>query len=100
MIQRTREIGIRMALGASDATVRRLVVGRAFVLAAVGVAIGLVGAWIGTRSLASLLFGVQPHDPNTFVLVAMLLMTMCVLGSYVPAYRASRIDPMSALRVS
>ena len=100
VIQRTREIGIRMALGASDATVRRLVVGRAFVLAAVGVAIGLVGAWIGTRSLASLLFGVQPHDPNTFVLVAMLLMTMCVLGSYVPAYRASRIDPMSALRVS
>jgi putative ABC transport system permease protein len=99
MAQRTPEIGLRMALGADARDVIRLVVGRVLGLTAVGAAMGLLGAWAGTRLVAGLLFGVSPADPAT--LGAALLLLACVAGiaSYLPARRAaSRIDPAVVLR--
>jgi putative ABC transport system permease protein len=97
--QRTREIGIRMALGAQEATVRRLVVREAMALAIGGVAIGTVCAFFLSRSLvASLLFSTSPHDPLTFSAVAAVLTFVAFVSSYIPARRATRVDPMIALR--
>ena len=97
--QRTREIGIRMALGAEQGTVRRLVVRDAMVLALAGVGIGIVCAFFLSRSLvASLLFSTSPQDPVTFIAVAALLTLVAFASSYVPARRATRVDPMIALR--
>jgi putative ABC transport system permease protein len=97
--QRTREIGIRMALGAQEATVRRLVVREAMALAIGGVAIGTVCAFFLSRSLvASLLFSTSPHDPLTFTAVAAMLTVVAFVSSYIPARRATRVDPMIALR--
>jgi len=96
--QRTQEIGVRMALGASPQQVRRMVVVQGMQLAVVGVVIG-VGSALGlTRLMSSLLYGVKPWDPITIALVAVLLSGVTLLATYLPARRASRVDPMVALR--
>jgi putative ABC transport system permease protein len=96
--QRTREIGLRVALGAERADIARLVVGGATKLAAVGSLIGLAGAIVVTRVLRGLLYDVTPTDPTTLVGVVVLLAAVALLASYAPARRAARIDPMEALR--
>jgi predicted permease len=96
--QRTREIGIRMALGARKHEVVRLVVGQGARLALLGVVIGVIGALLLTRLMSSLLYGVGTTDPLTFASVALLLVLVAVAASYIPARRAMRVDPMVALR--
>ena len=96
--QRTREIGIRMALGARLADVLRLVVGSGLKLVAIGVGLGLLGAYVLTRALTSLLSGVSPTDPVTFIFVSLLLIAVAVLATYIPARRATKVDPLVALR--
>jgi len=95
--QRTREIGIRMALGADRARVLRLVLRQGAALALGGIAVGLVGAGMLSRLLAGLLYGVGTHDPLTFVTVPVVLGTVALVASLVPAWRASRVDPVVAL---
>ena len=96
--QRTNEIGIRMALGAAQSTIFRLIVGQAMTLVAISVVIGLVGAFAATRLLNSLLFGVGASDPITFLAIVFLLATVAFLASWLPARRAARVNPMVALR--
>jgi ABC-type antimicrobial peptide transport system permease subunit len=96
--QRQLEIGIRMALGASPGLVQRMVLGETMRMAVVGVALGLIGALALTRLAASLLFGVTPTDPLTFAAVVLILTGVAGLAGYVPAWRAARFEPMSALR--
>ena len=96
--QRRREIGIRMALGAQAADVRSLVVSQALRLGGIGVVIGLAGALAAARVIATLLFGVSPSDPITFASVCALLLAVLAAAAYLPARRATRVDPMIALR--
>jgi putative ABC transport system permease protein len=96
--QRTREIGVRMALGAPRRGILALVLGQGAVLAGIGVVAGLAGAFAVTRYLSSLLFGITPLDPATFVAVAFLFAGVALLASYVPARRATGVDPLVALR--
>jgi putative ABC transport system permease protein len=96
--QRTHEFGVRSALGASPHTLVRSVVGGALRLTLVGVALGLIGAWLLAGSIASLLFEVSATDPLTFVAIALLLTAIGVLASALPARRAARADPLVALR--
>jgi putative ABC transport system permease protein len=96
--QRTREIGIRMALGADPSVVLRQVVGRAVALASVGVALGLAAAGALTRVLSSLLYGVSATDPLTYALVALAFGTVAALASLLPARRATQVDPLVVLR--
>jgi len=96
--QRVQEIGVRMALGAGRGDVLRLIVGHGVRLAAVGVALGLVGAWGVTRLIGTLLYNVTPTDPLSFGGVALFLTLTAVLASYVPARRAMAVDPIVALR--
>ncbi|CAN5634692.1 hypothetical protein BH20VER1_BH20VER1_15400 [soil metagenome] len=96
--QRTREIGIRMALGASAGNVLKLVVGEGMWLAGIGIAVGMLAAFACTRIMASLLYGVSATDPVTFVSLAVLLGGIAFLASYIPARRAMRVDPAIALR--
>jgi putative ABC transport system permease protein len=95
---RTHEIGIRMALGANRASVLGLVIGRAVLLALGGSALGLAGSLALTRLLSSVLYGVHPHDPVTLAVVALSLNVVAWAASYIPALRATRIDPIKALR--
>jgi len=96
--QRTREIGIRLALGARRGEVVRLVVRQAVLLAFAGLTLGLLLAFGASRLIRSLLFGIEPSDAMTYVVVATGLLGIALLASYVPARRASRIDPVRALR--
>jgi len=96
--QRTREIGIRMALGARLADVLRLVIGSGLKLVVIGVGLGLLGAYVLTRALTSLLSGVSPTDPVTFIFVSLLLIAVAVLATYIPARRATKVDPLIALK--
>ncbi len=96
--QRTRHIGIRMALGATPGKILGDVLAYGMRLAAIGLAIGLIGAALSTRLLSSLLYGVMPIDPLTFVAISVLLVAVALLACYVPARRATKIDPMEALR--
>jgi len=98
VIQRKREMGIRIAIGASSSAMIRLIVGQAMILAAVGVAIGLAGAFALTRVIGSLLFETNPLDAVTFAASAAVLLSIAVLSSYLPARRALRIDPTIAMR--
>jgi predicted permease len=98
MARRTREIGLRLALGAGRGQVRRMVVAQSLRRVALGVLVGLAGAAALTRLMSTLLHGVRPGDPATFAAVTTLLVIVALLASYVPAWRASRIDPMGALR--
>jgi len=96
--QRTQEIGIRMALGAETGDVRRMVVFQGMALALIGVAIGIAGAFGLTRLIASFLFGVKAWDPAVFVIVPLVLSAVALLAVWFPARRATRIDPLDALR--
>jgi len=96
--QRTREIGIRMALGAGQRDVLKLVVRHGMLLTLLGVAAGLAGAFALTRWMTTLLFGVSPTDPLTFAVIALLLALVALLACWIPARRATRIDPLVALR--
>ena len=96
--QRTRELGIRMALGAAGTEVRGLVLRQAVVMIGLGIALGLAAALLLSRVLESQLFGVSARDPLTFAGVALLLAATALAASYVPARRATSVDPIEALR--
>jgi predicted permease len=96
--QRSREIGLRLALGAQRADVLRLVLGKGVVLAGLGIVTGVILAASTASMMASLLYGVRPHDPAVFLVVPLLLLTVALLASYIPAWRATKVDPIAALR--
>jgi predicted permease len=96
--QRSSEVGLRMALGASTGSVLRLILGQGLVLAGIGLALGLGGAFAGSRLLTTMLFQVKPTDPLVYLAVAILLGLVALVASYIPARRASRIDPVTAIR--
>ncbi|MBV9035718.1 MAG: FtsX-like permease family protein [Acidobacteriaceae bacterium] len=98
VVQRTHEIGVRMALGAQPSDVLFMVIGRGILLGAAGLALGLPGAWWLTKLISGLLYSVKPSDPGTFVAVSSLLMIVAALASAIPAWRAIKLDPLSALR--
>jgi putative ABC transport system permease protein len=99
VVQRTQEIGVRMALGAERGQVLALVMRRGVTLAAIGIVIGLAGAFAGARYLQSMLFGIEPRDPATFLTVAAAFAVVAAAAAYLPARRATKVDPMVALRV-
>ena len=98
VVQRTKDIGVRMALGASRSNITRDVLGHGALLTGIGVASGLGGAVIGARLIRSILYGVRPTDVTTFLVVSAVLAAVALIASYLPARRASRVDPMIALR--
>jgi ABC-type antimicrobial peptide transport system permease subunit len=97
---RTQEIGLRMAIGAQSGDIFRMIIGEGLTLSLIGVAVGLGGAWWLGRTVSSLLFGVTPTDPWTFITVSLLLTAVATVASYFPARRAMRVDPIVALRVT
>ena len=98
--QRTQEIGIRMALGASAAQLRGNIVSTSLRLAALGIALGAAASWLLAHALSGLLYGITPGDPLTFLAMALVLAAVAAIAGYLPARRASRIDPATALRAS
>jgi putative ABC transport system permease protein len=95
---RRREIGLRMALGAQLRHVRQLILGQGMILASIGLAIGLAVVLILARVHTSMLYGVSPTDPITFIAITFLLAAVALVACYIPARRAARVDPMVALR--
>jgi putative ABC transport system permease protein len=98
VIQRTQEIGIRMAIGAQRAHVLADVMRKGFALTGIGITVGLVGAAFGTRLLQGLLFGITPFDPQTFIAVSAMFALVAIFASYLPARRATKVDALVALR--
>jgi putative ABC transport system permease protein len=96
--ERTREIGVRAALGASRSEIRNLILRQGMTLAAAGALIGVAGAVIASRALATLLFGISPLDPATYLGVSALLLAVAALACWLPAWRAARVDPGITLR--
>jgi putative ABC transport system permease protein len=96
--RRTHEIGIRIALGAQLRDVMRLILGRGLSLVVFGISVGIAGALALTRFLSSLLYGIKPRDPMTFIAVSVVLIGVALIASYIPARRATKVDPMVALR--
>jgi predicted permease len=96
--QRTREVGIRIALGARRGAILRLIIGQGVMITLIGVSVGLVASLALTRFLSGLLFGVSAYDPLTFVMIALLLAFVALLAAFVPARRATKVDPMIAIR--
>jgi putative ABC transport system permease protein len=99
VVQRTREIGIRMALGANGSDILKLIVRQGLVLILIGAGIGLGLAFVATRVLKSLLFGVSVNDPLTFASVMIVLVGAALLACYLPARRAAKVDPLISLRI-
>jgi len=99
VVQRTQEIGVRMALGAERRQVLALILRRGVLVGIAGISIGLAGAFAGARYIQSMLFGVEPRDPATFAAVAVMFAVVALVASYLPARRATKVDPMVALRV-
>src|SRR5262249_46491118 len=98
VLRRANEIGIRMALGARRGDVLWLVAREALALVGAGVLIGLLAAFAATKTVSTLLFGLKPNDPLTIAAALLLLLAVAALSAYLPARRASRVDPMAALR--
>ncbi|MGH9764305.1 MAG: FtsX-like permease family protein, partial [Blastocatellia bacterium] len=98
VVQREHELGIRMALGAGSGAIRLMVLREGMTLALIGVLLGAGGAFGLTRIFASLLFRISAQDPVTFVLVSVVLLGIAAIASYIPAHRATKMDPLSALR--
>src|SRR5260221_5750554 len=96
--QRSHEIGVRMALGAMPSTIGKMVVGRGAGLAGIGAGIGLILSGIMAPLISSLLYGVRPLDPEVFIAVPVILMVVVLLASYIPAWRAARVNPIVAMR--
>jgi ABC-type antimicrobial peptide transport system permease subunit len=96
--QRTREMGVRIALGAGRGNVLRMILSQGFRLALIGVGLGLAASFVLTRLMTGLLFGVKPSDPLTFVLVTAALLAVALAACWIPAHRATRVDPVVALR--
>ncbi len=96
--QRTREMGVRIALGAGRGNVLRVILNQGFRLALIGVGLGLAASFALTRLMTGLLFGVKPSDPQTFILVTAALLAVALAACWIPAHRATRIDPVVALR--
>ena len=96
--QRSREIGIRMALGARRGDILSMFLRKGVALAGMGIVAGLIASASTASLLASVLYGVRPHDPAVFLIVPVILLAVAALASYLPARRATKVDPMSALR--
>ena len=96
--QRSREFGIRVALGAKPGQIIGMVVGQNLRIVAIGLILGMVAAVPATRMLRGLLFQVQPNDPGTFVAIGVMLAAVAAVASYLPAHRGTRVDPISTLR--
>jgi putative ABC transport system permease protein len=98
VVEKNHEIGLRMALGAKKGDVLKMVMGRGLRLVTIGIGIGIAAALALTRFLSTLLYGVKPTDELTFIEVSLLLTCVVLLASYIPARRATKVDPMVALR--